>query len=88
MYNGAEKVPQTSEWRLEIPFYYDGITYDEYFIEWYYFDSCNTLEKKLNYKPLRKQLEDGDITSIPNSYKALCPEPDKCTAFNDLLKIA
>ena len=85
MYKGMEKVPSTSEWTFEKPFYYDGITYDEYFVEWYYFNTCNTPEMRINYKSLRKQLEDENITNIPNSYKALCPEPDKCTAYQDLL---
>jgi len=85
-YDGRVKVPSTPEYRREKPFYYEGITFDEYLVEWYYFGSCNTPDKMINYKTLRKQLEDGDIKSIPDSYKILCPFPENCTAFEDLIK--
>ena len=88
MYNGRAKVPSTMEFTFEKPFYYDGITFDEFFVEMYYYGSRNTPEKMMNYKPLRKQLEDGDIMSIPDEYKLLCPFPENCTAFSDLIKAA
>ena len=93
MYNGKEKVKSTDFWTLDAPaskapFYYDGITFDEFFVEMYYFGSRNTPEKRINYKPLRKQLEDEDITNIPDEYKFLCPFPEECTAFSDLIKAA
>ena len=90
MHNGAEKILPTMFWTFEAPvskapFYYDGMTYDEYFVEMYYFSIYATSAK---YKTLRKQLEDGDIINIPDEYKALCPHPDSCTAFRNLVKIA
>ena len=54
MYNGREKVTPMGLWDFERPFFYDGITYDEYFVELCYFSSRNTAEKVINYKPLRK----------------------------------
>ena len=85
MYDGRSKMPSTPDVRLEKPFFYEGITCDEYFVEWRYFGSCNDM---INYKPLRKQLEDGDIVfdKVPEKYKSLLPFPEKCTAFEDLLK--
>ena len=91
MYNGMEKVKPTDFWTMDAPaskapFYYDGITYDEFYVESYYYGACSSMKK--TYKSLRKQLVDGDITSIPDEYKALCPFPEKCTAFSDLIKAA
>ena len=88
MYDGTAKVPATHEYKHESPFYYDGITYDEYFVEWCYLSACIAHKKMTTYKSLRKQLIDGDITFISDEYKKLCPFPEKCMAFADLLKVA
>ena len=88
VYDGTAIVPATHEYRFESPFYFDGITYDEYFVEWCYHSACIACQKMVGYKPLREQLIDGDITFIPDEYKKLCPFPEKCTAFMDLVKVA
>ena len=88
MYDGTAKVPITHEYRFEKPFFYEGITFDEYFVEWCYHSACIAGKKMTTYKPLRKQLEDGDIITIPDEYKKLCPDPDNCTAYIELIKVA
>jgi len=88
VYDGTAKVPATHEYRFEKPFYFEGITFDEYFVEWCYHGSCIARKEMVGYKPLRKQLIDGDIHSIPDEYKKLCPYPENCTAFMGLQKIA
>ena len=84
MYDGKIKVPRTAEFTFEKPFYYDDMTYDEYYVEWCYYMLWSALREN-PYKSLRKQLEDGDISSISNEYKVLCPYPENCTAFADLV---
>ena len=86
MYDGTVKVPATHEYKFESPFYFDGITYDEYFVEWCYYSAC--IAGKKIYKSLRDQLLDGDISFISDEYKKLCPYPEKCTAYIDLVKVA
>jgi len=95
VYNGLAEVSATMFWSFEAPagkapFYFDGVTFDEFFVEKCYHDyyMARIAPRGGKYKPLRKQLEDGDIASVPNEYKILCPDPDNCTAFNDLIKIA
>jgi len=93
VYNGVEKVLPTMFWisgatASNAPFYFDGITNDEFLIEQYYYGMYAGASKILNYKPLRKQLIDGDIMSIPDEYKKLCPYPENCKAFTDLLNVA
>ena len=83
VYNGREKIPQTAEFSFEKPFYCNGMTYDEYYVEWCYYMAWIASREK-PYKSLQKQLEDGDITSIPEEYKLLCPYPEICTAFEKL----
>ena len=87
MYNGRAAVPQTAEYFFEKPFYYNGITFDEYYVEWGYYMTWHATHKK-PYKPLREQLADGDIINIPDEYKVLCPYPGNCTAFEDLIRVA
>ena len=88
MYYGTGVVPATHEYKFESPFYFDGITYDEYFVEQCYYHACIAGKKMIGYKPLRKQLIDGDIQSVPDVYKKLCPDPDNCTAFTELINVA
>ena len=69
------------------PYYFDGMTFDEYFIEdSYYSYRLSKPELRIKeYKSLRKQLEDGDIYSIPEECKTMLPYPEKCTAYKELL---
>ena len=86
MYNGTDKIPSTHEFKHEKPFYRDGMTYDEYFIESVCFSE--SIVKKIKYKSVEQQLIDGDIHVIPDKYKISCPFPEKCTAYADLIKTA
>jgi len=86
VYDGTAIIPATHEYKFESPYYFDGITYDEYFVEQCYYHAC--IARKKIYKTLRKQLLDGDIQSIPDEYKISCPFPEKCTAYMDLVKVA
>ena len=88
MYDGTAIVPAIHEYMFESPFYFDGITYDEYFVEQCYYYACLAHKEMIGYKTLRKQLIDGDIQSVPDEYKKLCPDPDSCTAFVKLIKAA
>jgi hypothetical protein len=95
VYNGREKVAASDFWTTEAPaskapFYYDGITRDEFFVEQYYFlyYTAKLAPKLKAYKTLRRQLEDGDILGIPDGFKALCPDPNNCMAFLDLINVA
>mgnify|MGYP000312226922 FL=1 len=56
----------------EAPFYYDGITLNEYMTELCYYMINFDLVKQGKYKTLKQQLADGDISEIPEKYKALC----------------
>ena len=63
----------------ENPFYYDGIKQDEYLTEMvYYSEFVSDTERRVKekYKPLMKQLQDGDIKKIPDKYKYLCIDPN------------
>ena len=86
MYDGTAVVPATHEYKFESPFYYDGITYDEYFVEQCYYHAW-IAQKIVEYKPLRNQLMDGDIQSVPEEYKISCPFPEDCSAFVDLVGV-
>ena len=97
MYDGTQKVPVDMFWTFEgkqtastAPFYFDGITFDEFFVEMFYYDyhHATLARKHIKYKPVRKQLEDGDISVIPSEYKFHLPFPEKCTAYIDLVKVA
>ena len=88
MYDGTAIIPATHEYKFESPFYFDGITFDEYFVEQCYYHAYIARKKMIGYKTLRKQLLDGDIQSIPDEYKISCPYPEKCTAYIDLVKVA
>jgi len=85
-WNGMDKVPMTHEFKHESPFYFDGITYDEYIVERCYHGMCIVKKKMIGYKPLREQILDGDIQSIPDEYKVSLPYPENCTAYANLLK--
>jgi len=84
VYNGTKKVPATHEYMFEKPFYYEGISYDEYFVEWVCFSE--SIVKNNIYKSVKQQLIDGDIRTIPEKYLKLCPNPENCTAYLDLLE--
>ena len=93
MYKGTEKVDATMFWicgavASSAPFYFDGITYDEFLVEDSYrnYHHAKLAKQLYPYKIIRKQLEDGDIHSIPNEYKSLLPFPENCTAYANLLK--
>ena len=95
MYDGSERVPLTMIWSKGLtvthaPFYYDGITYDEFLVEECYRNYYHAIlaSKKIGYKSLKKQLEDGEIQSVPDEYKITCPFPEKCTAFSNLVRVA
>jgi len=88
VHDGMKCVPATHEYMFESPFYFDGITFDEYFIEQSYLGYCIANKKMIGYKTLRKQLEDGDIDIIPDEFKISCLFPDNCTAYNDLIPTA
>ena len=97
MYDGTQKVPVDMFWTFEggqiasaAPFYFDGITFDEFFIEMFYYDYHHAIlvPKYIKYKSVRKQLMDGDISEIPDEYKYHLPFPEKCTAYIDLIKVA
>lgn len=84
-WNGMQAVPATHEYKFESPFYFDGISYDEYFVEQCYHHACIARSKMIGYKPLRKQIIDGDIQSIPDEFKISLPYPGNCTAYANLL---
>lgn len=86
MYNGKESVPATHEYKRESPFYFDGISFDEYLVEQRYHHSCIARKKMIGYKTLREQILDGDIEEIPDEYKVSLPFPEECTAYSYLLK--
>jgi len=88
VYDGTVKVPVENGLLFEKPFFYEGITYDEYFVEQCYLHACIARQDMIGYKPLREQLIDGDIQSVPDEYKISCPYPESCTAFEDLVKVA
>ena len=88
MYDGTTKVPATHEYKFESPYYFEGITYDEYFVEQCYLGYCIANKKMVGYKTLREQLIDGDIKTIPDEYKISCPYPENCTAYRSLVLAA
>ena len=97
MYNGLEKIPQeeapTLAWSGSFsganraPFYFDGMTWDEFFVEdcYYLYHHAKLARDLIPYKTIKKQLEDGDINSIPDEYKITCPFPENCTAYKELI---
>ena len=97
MYDGTKKVPIDMFWTFEgrqtaptAPFYFDGITFDEFYVEMFYYDYHRTVlaRKHVKYKSVKKQLEDRDISEIPDEYKSHLPFPENCTAYKHLLKVA
>jgi len=92
VYDGTDKVLPTMSWSSGLPvtyapFYFNGMTNDEFFVEecyrnYYY---ARLAPNHMAYKTVRKQLEDGDIDSIPDEYKISCPYPEDCTAYSDLV---
>ena len=62
----------------ETPFFFEGITQDEYLTENTYFLEviANSVGKAYDYKSLRQQLLDGEITEIPKKYKRFCIDPE------------
>ncbi len=59
---------------MENPFYYEGIKLDEYLTEKTYYGMwlAKWAIKGKPYKPLMKQLRDGEISRIPAEYKRYC----------------
>lgn len=84
-WNGTESVPATYDYKHEKPFYFDGITFDEFLVEQCHYHTC-IAQSVIEYKPLREQIIDGDIQSIPEDYKVSLPYPENCTAYVELLK--
>jgi hypothetical protein len=60
----------------EAPFYYDGISQDEYITEMHYYDDFLCNHNGSEYVPLRKQLKNGLIDKIPEEYKFFCLNPN------------
>ena len=87
VYDGTVKVPVTHDYKFEKPFFFDGITEDEYIVEQCYYHAWIASKNKIEYKPLRNQLIDGDIQNVPDEYKISCFDPDNCTAFAELIKV-
>jgi len=85
VYNGKESVPATREYSHESPFYFDGISYDEYFVEQTYRNYCMANKIMVGYKTLRQQIIDGEIDSISDEFKLALPYPENCTAYSELL---
>ena len=85
-WDGMKEVPATHEFKHESPFYFDGITHDEYLVEGCYYRYCIANQRMIGYKTLREQIIDGDIQSIPDDYKTSLPYPEACTAYAGLLK--
>ena len=84
-WDGMKEVPATHEFKHENPFYFDGITYDEFLVEQCYYHTC-IAQNIIKYKTLREQIVDGDIYCIPDEYKVSLPYPETCTAYANLLK--
>ena len=63
----------------ENPFYYDDIEQDEYLMESAYYRDyiAHAAQGDIwNYKPLMKQLKDGDIDRLLEKYKKFCLDSD------------
>lgn len=70
---------KVSDGMKENPFYYDAIDPDEYLMESAYYGECIARAARgeiWNYKPLMKQLKDGDIKRLPEKYKKYCLNPE------------
>lgn len=62
---------------MEYPFYYEGITQDEYISESHYYNCCVANRfRDGKYQSLRQQLAKGLIKEIPKEYKQFCLNPD------------
>lgn len=70
---------KVSESMKENPFYYDDIDPNEYLMESAYYGDyiAHAARGEIwDYKPLMKQLMDGDIDRLPEKYKKYCLDPD------------